>query len=330
MLVIHPHFHPRRTGVTTHTESLVTALAPHTEVFAVGRTLQSRIPQMRWGELFSRLRREAVIWHAHRNNELLFGFLLRLFAKKLHIVFTRHGSYPPSGITRLIAPRADKLITLGEHGRKMMPTQSEVIPHGIPYERFPLPKDRQALWRGHRLGGEFGIGVVGRIRPNKGQGDFVKAVTPLLEELPAWRAVLVGLVKRRWVRWADSLRAATGDKLVLAGEHANVLPWYQSFTVVVLPSHAESFGLVMLEAMASGCCLVATELPHVKQYVEHGRTGFMYPVGDADALQKILRELMNDPAKARAIGEAAAREVRERFGIDHEAAAMQRLYATLS
>ncbi len=328
MLVIHPHFHSRRTGITAHTESLVNALAPHAQAFALGRSLQSRVPKLTWSKVLSRLGKEAAVWHAHRNNELMAGLVLRLFFPKLRVVFTRHGHGVPGGFTRFLAARADQRVTLTEDGAKLLAASSEVVPHGISLERFTPPRDRQALWRGHRLGGEYGIGVVGRIRADKGQGDFVKAVAPLLTEFPAWRAVLVGLARGSDVAWANSLRAEAKG-LVVAGEHADVLPWYQSFSIVVQPSHAESFGLVMLEAMASGCCLVTSALPHVAQYVEHGRTGFIYPVGDSDALQRILRELMNEPATVKAVGEAAARVAQERFGIAREAQSMQALYEKL-
>lgn len=328
MLVIHPHFHSRRTGVTAHTESVVQALAPQVETFALGRSLQSKVPKLSWGQLLRRLRGQPAIWHAHRNNELLAGLLLRLFFPQLRVVFTRHGHGVPGGFTRFLAARADQRVTLTSEGAKQLPASSEVVPHGISLERFAPPSDRQALWRGHLLGGEYGIGVVGRIRPDKGQGDFAKAVGPLLAEFPAWRAVLVGLARGPDVAWADRLRAEAKG-LVLAGEHADVLPWYQSFSIVVQPSHAESFGLVMLEAMASGCCLVTGALPHVADYVEHGRTGFIYPVGDSDALQRLLRELMNEPTKVKAVGEAAARVAQVRFGIAREAQTLRALYEKL-
>jgi mannosyltransferase len=167
---------------------------------------------------------------------------------------------------------------------------------------------------------------VGRIRPAKGQGDFVEAVRPLLSEFPEWKAVLVGQARRRHKAWAHRLRESTGGDLVLAGEHADVLPWFQGLDIVVQASHGESFGLVLLEAMASGCCLVATRLPHVPGIVEHGRTGFLFDPGDVTTLREHLRLLMREPERARAVGRAAAEEARARFGVAHEAQAIWRVY----
>src|SRR5687767_2523885 len=110
MLVIHPHFHHRHTGVTTHTAAIIPALQPHAEVKWTGRLLPQGLPRSALDEIWKRARSEPVIWHAHRNNELLLGLVLRWFRPKLKVVFTRHGSYPPSGFTRMIARRADGMI----------------------------------------------------------------------------------------------------------------------------------------------------------------------------------------------------------------------------
>lgn len=329
MLIIHPHLHPRRTGVTAHTESVVRALAGAGDAFVWGRGLSSEMPTLKWGEMISRLRREPAVWHAHRNNELLLGLLLRTVMKQLKVVYTRHGHGVPSAFTRMLASRADARVALTEQAQALLPGESQVVPHGVDVERFKPPIDRNELWKATGWGGEYGIGVVGRIRPDKGQGDFVKAMAPLLEEFEQWRAVLVGLAQRPFAAWAEGLRKATNNKLILAGEHADTRAWYQSFTIVVQPSHAESFGLVMLEAMASGCCLVTSALPHVGRYVTDGETGFIYPIGDSRALERILRDLMKNPEKAAAVGRAAAIAVRKQFRIEQEAKAMRWLYESL-
>src|SRR6185436_10673314 len=135
--------------------------------------------------------------------------------------------------------------------------------------------------------GRRGIGVIGRLRPAKGQADFARAVGPLLKgSKEEWVAVLVGLAQRRDQRWARSLEEE-GMKLV--GEHQDVTPWYRGMTVVVQPSLEEAFSLVPMEAMACGCCVVASALPYAREVVEDGRTGFLYPPGDVEALRAVLK-----------------------------------------
>jgi mannosyltransferase len=298
--VIHTHLHPRRTGVTRHVEDMARALPAK----VYGETVT--VPVASFSEVWRAVRSQPAIWHAHRNNELLLGLVLRLFARNLRVVYTRHSVTEPGRYSRWLMGRADRVLSLQDH------------PHGVDLTRFAPPADRSPAWQKLGLGGRHGIGVIGRIRPDKGQGDFAQAV----KDLPGdWRAVMVGLAKD--TAWAKGLGIPHVDEV------ADIAPWYQGLTLIVQPSHVESFGLVLLEAMASGCCVIAADLPHYRALLEHGRTGFFYPVGDAKALRATLEPLLNDPARAEAIGHAAAEHARAHFGIEHEARALANLYAAL-
>ena len=328
-LVVHPHFHRRATGVTRHVESVVPELAREFETRTIGSNLSPSVPAIQWSELLTRLRGEPVIWHAHRNNELLVGLLLRLLNRKVKLVFTRHTSKPPSRYTRWLARSADALVSLTSEVEQAMALPSTIVGHGIDLTRFQPPTDREEAWRKLGQGGRYGIGVVGRIRKEKGQGDFIEAVRPLLPEHPEWKGVLVGLVKPAQRQWISSLLEGLGDRLVLAGEQSVIQPWYQGLSILVQPSYSEGYGLVHLEAMASGCCVVASHLKHVEAWIEHGRTGFFFEPGDVKGLRDVLSALMRDPQRVREVGQNAAEHARSRFGIEHEARALHALYVSL-
>src|SRR5712692_548759 len=117
-LVVHPHFHLRRTGVTRHVETIVPALRREFEARAIGSQLRAEIPRIGWGELWRRLRAERVVWHAHRNNELLVGLLIRLFSSNLRVAFTRHSASRPGQYTRFLARRANLRVALTEEVHK--------------------------------------------------------------------------------------------------------------------------------------------------------------------------------------------------------------------
>jgi mannosyltransferase len=325
-LVVHPHFHRRRTGVTGHVEAMVRTQGNFVETRAIGTGLSASVPGISWGELLRRARREQVVWHAHRNNELLAGLLLRLVARRVRLVFTRHASHPPSAYTRWLFRRADQAIALTEEIARTLALPAAVISHGIDFERFSPPADRERAFRELGLGGSHGIGVIGRIRPAKGQGDLVEAIAPLLPSHPGWQVALVGQARPADRAWAEGFRSRLGDRLSMPGEQADVARWYRGLSVLVHPSHSEGFSLVLIEAMAAGCCVVASALPHVPAVVEHGRTGFLYPPGDVVALRELLAMLMADPARAARVGRAAAEEARFRFGLEREAAALLDAY----
>jgi mannosyltransferase len=325
MLVVHPHFHPRRTGVTAHTEAIVGELARVGEAAALGQALTHGLPRTTLLEVWRRAAREPVVWHAHRNNELLWGLGLRLLGRRLRIVFTRHGGGAPGWFTRLLMRGADERVTLNSELAGVMGLGTHVIAHGVDLARFRPPVSRAAAWAALGLPGRRGVGVVGRVRPEKGQGDFVDALAPLLTDRPEVTPVLVGLTKPGQAAWAQGLRAQL-PRLLLAGEQLDITPWYQGLEVVVQPSHSESFSLVLAEAMACGCAVVAARLPAAPSLIDHGRTGFLYPPGDVEALRGLLALLLADPALVARVGAAAAEEARQRFGIEHEARALTKLY----
>ncbi len=326
MLVVHPHFHGRRTGVTAHTEVVVPALQGLCTARAMGALLPADVPRIGLQELWRTAGHETVVWHAHRNNELLAGLALKWLGRRVRLVFTRHGSNPPGAWTRWLFRRVDALVTLSDEGAQLAGHASRIVPHGVRLDRFAPPAERSQAFAALGLPGTQGLGVVGRVRPEKGQGDFVEALAPLLPTHPEWTPVLVGLTKPSEEAWAQGLAAQVGGRLHRTGELADVAPWYRGLSIVVQPSHRESFGLVLLEAMASGCCLIATRLPHVPAIVEDGVTGFLYPPGDVAALRALLARLLENPALVAQVGRAAAAAARKHWGIEHEAQALSEIY----
>ncbi len=123
-------------------------------------------------------------------------------------------------------------------------------------------------------------------------------------------------------------RARSGGS-TLVGELDDTPALYRGLTVLVQPSRQESFSLVLLEAMASGCCVVAAALPHYPELVEHGVTGYLYPAGDVAALVGLLEPLLDRPARAAEVGRAAAREVRARWTLGTEVEALRAVYARM-
>ena len=321
--VVHLHFHPRRTGVTRHVVDVVRELPA--EAFGYG--LPPGTPSISVGTLWRRVRSGGRVLHAHRNLELLVALLLRALGRSVRVVFTRHSSGRPSWWTRWLARMADARVVFSPAAEVELGLPAQVVPHGVDAAGFALPDDWGRAWAGLGVGGERGLGVVGRIRPEKGQGDLAEAWRSLAPRFPAWRAVLVGRVAPADARHAEQLLATA--PLVPLGERTDVARVYQGLTVLVQPSRRESFGLVVLEAMAAGCCVVAANLDHLPALVEHGRTGFLYPPGDAQALAAQLEPLLAEPARAEAVGRAAAAEVRARHGVAQEVAGLRALYAGL-
>jgi mannosyltransferase len=323
--LVHLHLHRRRTGVTRHVEDVVRALSQG-GARAWGWALGSDVPQAQFLDVWRWARSGGLILHAHRNLELLLALVLRGVGRGVRVAWTRHGTGRPSGWTRWLARQADVRVCLSEEGARELGLASIVVPHGVDVLVFHPPASRAAAWAALGVGGERGVAVVGRIRPAKGQEEAMVALGRTLPAAPAWRGVLVGEARGRDKAWLASLLPQAAGRVTAVGPQPDVNRWYQGVTVLLQPSHAESFSMVLAEAMASGCCVVAARLPHYQALLEEGRTGFTYPVGDAPALAEVLAKLLAEPETAARVGQAAAESARTRFPLEREVAVLEQLY----
>jgi glycosyltransferase involved in cell wall biosynthesis len=94
----------------------------------------------------------------------------------------------------------------------------------------------------------------------------------------------------------------------------------------LLPSESESFGLAALEAMACGTPVVATRAGAFPEIVEDGISGLLVPPGDEAALARAIATMLENSLRCRAMGEAGARRIRERFSWRRSAEVMLALY----
>lgn len=154
------------------------------------------------------------------------------------------------------------------------------------------------------------VGTVGGLRPEKDHATLLRA----LAQLPAARAVIVGggALAAPLRALADELGIA--DRVAWRGPVADTAPCYAEFAVFVLSSRTEQLPLVLLEAMASGLPVVATDVGDVRAVLPPEQGAFVVPPGDAGALAAALRAVLGDPARAAALGAANRARAAERFG----------------
>lgn len=139
-----------------------------------------------------------------------------------------------------------------------------------------------------------------------------------------------GPMREAWEARARAL--GLGQRARFIGEVADEdLPeLYRSARALVLPaaSRAEAFGIVLLEAMASGLPCLTTEVGTGTSWVvEHGRTGFVTPVGDVEAMVSAMRQLIDNPETAQNMGRRARERAKALFGPERMFEAMAALYA---
>src|ERR1700687_2421067 len=328
--LIVPNLHRRYSGVTATNRMVAPKLAKMFRAAWLGPDAPDVIARIEIAD-FLKLwrRRNSLIWHARRNNEMIVGVVLRSLGWPLRLVFTSAAQRHHTWITRWLIRRMDAIIATNDISASFLKREATVIPHGVDTDTYAPPANRAAAFAEAGLPGRYAIGCFGRVRAQKGSDVFVDAMCRLLPRYPDFTAVLVGAITPERVAFANDLRqrieaAGLQSRIVISGELPieDVQRWYRRLTVYAFTSRNEGFGLTLIEAMSVGAALVASRAGAAELVVEDGVTGVLAPgagagelvvedavpgvltpPGDVDALVAALEPLMRDPTSAAALGE---------------------------
>jgi glycosyltransferase involved in cell wall biosynthesis len=170
------------------------------------------------------------------------------------------------------------------------------------------------------------VGVVCALRREKGVAVLLRAFARVLRLDPGIRLLIVGdgpdLARLRAL--AGALELGDACRFEPAAQH--VAPWLRAMDIFVLPSLSEALSNSLLEALACGCCAVASSVGGNPELVEDGQTGFLFPPGDSAALAARLVSLIGDEGTRRRVAENAVLAVRERFSRPAAARRMGEIY----
>ena len=334
--VIIPNFNRRFSGVTASIISLVPSLLKYHAVRTIGNGLPDDFPKLTWRELF-RIGRGGPwrIWHASRNIEMLAGLLLRKICRQRLILFwTSHAQRRHTRYTRMLYRRMDQLITTTQAAASFLDKEAKVVPLGIDPEKFHQSKCRATAWEKLKLPGEFGIGIFGRVRPQKGTEEFIDALCKVLPDRPGWTGCIIGETTPAYRDFQRRLEQKVADAGIVGrvrfigkvADFDEIPHWYQAMTVVAVPSRVEGFGLTCLEAMASECAVVATQTGVFPEIIQDGENGWLVPCEDSSALTKRLFEITENPSRLDDIGKRARRRVLESYTIEKTAERTAKIY----
>ena len=175
------------------------------------------------------------------------------------------------------------------------------------------------------------VGYVARISPQKGLEDFARAMRIVADAVPGAQFVLVGdapageeALKRRLNDLVGSL--GLGGRLHMLGYRSDAVAIMKTFDVYVSTALWEGLPITLLEAMACGRPIVATDVGGNRDIVVDGETGILVPVGDPGTLARRVCELLNDPCLRRRLGDAGRRRVEDDFSIGRSVARTSDLY----
>jgi glycosyltransferase involved in cell wall biosynthesis len=179
-----------------------------------------------------------------------------------------------------------------------------IISNGIDLEKF---------WGEPRIPNATAptIGVVARFYPQKGHETLLAAWPKILSVIPAARLKLVGRgpleSQFKTVVQKKDLEAS----VEFIGGAADVTAFYRSCDLIVLPSHWEGQGIVLLEAMAAGRAIVASDVDGIREVITTGATGVLVPPKDPDTLAAAIVDVLRNPQETREMIERAQVAVKQ-------------------
>ncbi|MDY7092260.1 MAG: glycosyltransferase family 4 protein [Acidobacteriota bacterium] len=169
---------------------------------------------------------------------------------------------------------------------------------------------------------------------------FVRAVAQLAPRWPQARFVVVGTDPAQSGGYRSELEHARAihdlarelkvdQRILWAGALDDVPAVMNAVDLLVHPADRESFGRVAVEAMAAGKPVVAADAGGLREIVEDGVTGLRVPAGDADGFARAIEELLEQPQRRQALGQAGRRRVEERFSLTATGRDVDALYRSL-
>jgi glycosyltransferase involved in cell wall biosynthesis len=217
-----------------------------------------------------------------------------------------------------------------------------VIYNGVRVQDFDEPIGAPALrrqWQGD--GGPLVVGMVGHLTSRMKRHDlFLRMAAEVLARHREVRFVLVGADPEQDGGYRSELEYARqlselatelglGSRLLRAGAHRDVPAVMAALDVLVHPSERESFGRVVVEAMAAGKPVVAAASGGPAEIVENGVTGFSVPGLDPLRWAEPVERLVADADLRRRLGEAGRHRAQEHFSLDAMGRQLDQLYRSL-
>jgi glycosyltransferase involved in cell wall biosynthesis len=288
------------------------------------------------------IRREKVdLIHSHLADQNFYSCIAaRLTARK--VIATYHGT--PGLFTGSRVRRAIKSWTVRHSADAIVGVSDYMLPMlvqaGLPADKMVriyngVDLDYFSQGAGADLRTELGlpreatlIGMVANLRRPKGYEYFVRAARLISDRVPETKFIAVGEKDKVIAGELKDLIHQLGleDKFFFLGFRSDIPAILKGLDVFVLSSTDEGLSIATIEAMAAGRPVVVTRSGGPEEIVQDGKTGFLVPPANAEALAARVCDVLVDPQLASRLGEAAREDVRKRFGLSNMIREYESLY----
>jgi len=270
-----------------------------------------------------RLGAKALIRTAHGSvrwewSNTLYGFLCRqVFTKWIFPL----GYDAEAGVSQAVVSSLNQRPGVQITGKKAL-----LIYNGICPERFRVDINQSKRLELGLSQDDLVVGSVGRLSEQKGYAFLIEAALHALAELPNIKFVIIGDGELRASLELKVRQLGLSNTVIFTGPRQEVESLFRVMDLFVLPSLWEGLPTVILESMASGVPVVATDIPGTRELVQAGQTGWLVRHKDSAGLAKAIVEALRDPLKRADIANRALDTVVARYSMARIANQYETLY----
>jgi glycosyltransferase involved in cell wall biosynthesis len=278
------------------------------------------------------------VFHARRVDEMIQGVLLKyLFRAKIKLVFSSAAQRKRSASTVWLTRKMDAVVAVSKRSAEFLCDPPDLVnPHGVQINDYLPAKDKQQAWADLGLGGKYGVGILGRVRKQKGVHLFVEACIQLFDKYSDFHCVVVGAISSSNKEFVEQLKskaaqANMADRITFTGElpFEKIPTIFSSLSLVTALSDNEGFGLTVLEAMSSGTAVLATKAGAWEEIVRPAVDGYIVPVNDQQAVTEKMELLLSDNKKLIQMGIEGRQRVETSYRVEDEAIRLIEFFRSL-
>lgn len=287
--------------------------------------------------------RKIEIVHAHMARD----YPLAAYAVRRNpgarLIVTRHVLFPLNRLHKVTLAHVSRLIAVSHAVARELQAQALIAPEKITVIQNGIDLKRTADARSRFDRAEFCrrwdlplesslVGSIGTFTVLKGHEDFLQAAATLRDSTPSAFFIVSGTESAATKQYRQRLerliqQLGLTNRVRLLGRMDDISELYCALEVFVSASHSESFGLAIVEAMAAGAAVVATDTEGAKEILRDGSTGILVPIGGIGQISRTISELLAHPEKREEITANALADVRQRFSLERMVEETEKIYS---
>ena len=263
-----------------------------------------------------------------------YGALAARWAK-IPSVLSIHDFVDESKIKRFLIDRTNKIIVVSDSIKKVFSSRNDkvrIIHNGVDFSIFDKMIKGESIKKEFAVAnGTYLVGIVGQITPWKGHQDFLAAAVEVLKKKPFVKFLIVGDALFNKELSIEKLREISrqykiNSQVIFTGLRKDIPQLIAALDILVLPSRQEPFGRVILEAMAMGKPVIATDCGGPAEIITSGQTGMLIPVKRPDLLAEAIIRLLSNRLERERLSQAGYQLVKNKFDLQKQVNKVTDLY----